>query len=74
MVKQNNKLPFILLSDPDKKVMTQYGAFGEKFEENPVPVENRIHRELWRFNAIWRFDCINAHIALDEFARFLCVT
>ena len=23
-------LPFILLSDPDKKVMTKYGAFGEK--------------------------------------------
>jgi thioredoxin-dependent peroxiredoxin len=24
------KLPFILLSDPDKKVMEKYGAFGEK--------------------------------------------
>ena len=24
------KLPFILLSDPDRKVMTKYGAFGEK--------------------------------------------
>ena len=24
------KLPFTLLSDPDKKVMTAYGAFGEK--------------------------------------------
>jgi peroxiredoxin Q/BCP len=24
------KLPFTLLSDPDKKVMTRYGAFGEK--------------------------------------------
>jgi peroxiredoxin Q/BCP len=24
------KLPFILLSDPDRKVMTTYGAFGEK--------------------------------------------
>jgi len=24
------ELPFTLLSDPDKKVMTQYGAFGEK--------------------------------------------
>jgi len=24
------KLPFPLLSDPDKKVMTAYGAFGEK--------------------------------------------
>ena len=23
-------LPFILLSDPDKSVMQQYGAFGEK--------------------------------------------
>jgi len=24
------KLPFILLSDPDRKVMTKYGAYGEK--------------------------------------------
>lgn len=24
------KLPFVLLSDPDKKVMSKYGAFGEK--------------------------------------------
>lgn len=24
------ELPFVLLSDPDKKVMTKYGAFGEK--------------------------------------------
>jgi peroxiredoxin Q/BCP len=24
------KLPFALLSDPDKKVMTKYGAYGEK--------------------------------------------
>jgi peroxiredoxin Q/BCP len=24
------KLPFPLLSDPDKKVMTKYGAWGEK--------------------------------------------
>ena len=24
------KLPFTLLSDPDKKVMAKYGAFGEK--------------------------------------------
>ncbi len=24
------RLPFTLLSDPDKKVMTKYGAFGEK--------------------------------------------
>jgi peroxiredoxin Q/BCP len=24
------KLPFPLLSDPDRKVMTQYGAYGEK--------------------------------------------
>ena len=24
------ELPFILLSDPDKKVMSKYGAFGEK--------------------------------------------
>lgn len=25
-----HKLPFILLSDPDKNVMTAYGAYGEK--------------------------------------------
>ncbi len=25
-----HELPFVLLSDPDKKVMTRYGAFGEK--------------------------------------------
>ena len=25
-----HKLPFTLLSDPDRKVMTAYGAFGEK--------------------------------------------
>jgi peroxiredoxin Q/BCP len=27
---QKYKLPFTLLSDPDRKVMTRYGAFGEK--------------------------------------------
>ena len=27
---QKYALPFTLLSDPDKKVMTRYGAFGEK--------------------------------------------
>ena len=27
---EKNNLPFTLLSDPDKKVMTAYGAFGEK--------------------------------------------
>ena len=27
---EKNDLPFTLLSDPDKKVMTQYDAFGEK--------------------------------------------
>ncbi len=26
----NHELPFTLLSDPDKQVMTDYGAFGEK--------------------------------------------
>lgn len=25
-----HKLPFTLLSDPDRKIMTRYGAFGEK--------------------------------------------
>ena len=28
--KSKYKLPFILLSDPDKKVMTKYEAYGEK--------------------------------------------
>jgi len=28
--KAKYKLPFPLLSDPDKKVMTKYGAYGEK--------------------------------------------
>ena len=27
---QKYRLPFILLSDPGRKVMTKYGAFGEK--------------------------------------------
>jgi peroxiredoxin Q/BCP len=27
---KKHKLPFILLSDPDKKVMEKYGAWGEK--------------------------------------------
>jgi peroxiredoxin Q/BCP len=27
---RDQKLPFPLLSDPDKKVMSKYGAFGEK--------------------------------------------
>jgi len=27
---EKNALPFLLLSDPNKKVMTAYGAFGEK--------------------------------------------
>jgi peroxiredoxin Q/BCP len=27
---REHKLPFTLLSDPDKKVMTRYGAWGEK--------------------------------------------
>ena len=27
---KNHRLRFILLSDPDKKVMTRYGAWGEK--------------------------------------------
>ena len=27
---EKNDLPFTLLSDPEKKVMTKYGAFGEK--------------------------------------------
>jgi thioredoxin-dependent peroxiredoxin len=27
---EKNALPFLLLSDPNQKVMTDYGAFGEK--------------------------------------------
>lgn len=27
---ENHRLPFTLLSDPDKKVMSAYGAYGEK--------------------------------------------
>ena len=27
---EKNDIPFTLLSDPEKKVMTQYEAFGEK--------------------------------------------
>lgn len=27
---EKNGLPFTLLSDPDKKLMSEYGAFGEK--------------------------------------------
>ena len=27
---EKHDLPFILLSDPDKEVMTEYGAIGEK--------------------------------------------
>jgi peroxiredoxin Q/BCP len=28
--RQQHKLPFVLLSDPNRKVMEKYGAFGEK--------------------------------------------
>ncbi|MEJ2085397.1 MAG: redoxin domain-containing protein, partial [Acidobacteriota bacterium] len=39
-------LPFTLLSDPDKKVMTQYGAFGEKMMYGRK-VEGVIRSTVW---------------------------
>ncbi|MFH1756074.1 MAG: hypothetical protein ABIA59_10285 [Candidatus Latescibacterota bacterium] len=32
------KFPFTLLVDADKKVMTRYGAFGDKVPSAPVAV------------------------------------
>ncbi len=40
------KLPFTLLSDPDKKVMTRYGAFGEKMMYGKK-VEGVIRSTVW---------------------------
>ena len=39
-------LPFTLLSDPDKKVMIQYGAFGEKMMYGKK-VEGVIRSTVW---------------------------
>jgi peroxiredoxin Q/BCP len=43
---QKNKLPFLLLSDPDKKVMKLYGAFGEKKMYGKV-VQGVIRSTVW---------------------------
>lgn len=40
------QLPFILLSDPDKAVMTSYGAFGEKLMYGKK-VEGVIRSTVW---------------------------
>ena len=40
------QLPFILLSDPDKSVMTSYGAFGEKLMYGKK-VEGVIRSTVW---------------------------
>jgi len=41
-----HKLPFILLADPDKKVMKAYGAFGEKMMYGKK-VEGVIRSTVW---------------------------
>jgi len=41
-----NNLPFPLLSDPDKKIMTAYGAFGEKKMYGKV-VRGVIRSTVW---------------------------
>ena len=43
---EKNKLPFTLLSDPGKGVMTTYGAFGEKKMYGKV-VQGVIRSTLW---------------------------
>ena len=43
---EKNKLPFTLLSDPEKKVMTAYGAFGEKKMYGKV-VQGVIRSTVW---------------------------
>ena len=43
---QENNLPFLLLSDPDKKVMTVYGAFGDKKMYGKV-VQGVIRSTVW---------------------------
>jgi len=43
---EKNNLPFTLLSDPDKKVMTVYGAFGEKKMYGKV-VKGVIRSTVW---------------------------
>jgi thioredoxin-dependent peroxiredoxin len=43
---EKNDLPFTLLSDTDKKVMTAYGAFGEKKMYGKV-VQGVIRSTVW---------------------------
>jgi peroxiredoxin Q/BCP len=43
---EKNNLPFTLLSDPDKKVMTAYGAFGDKKMYGKV-VQGVIRSTVW---------------------------
>jgi len=43
---EKNSLPFTLLSDPDKKVMTAYGAFGEKKMYGKI-VQGVIRSTVW---------------------------
>lgn len=43
---EKNHLPFPLLSDPDKKVMAAYGAFGEKKLYGKV-VQGVIRSTVW---------------------------
>ncbi len=43
---EKNDLPFTLLSDPDKKVMAKYGAFGEKKMYGKI-VQGVIRSTVW---------------------------
>jgi len=43
---EKNALPFTLLSDPEKKVMTAYGAFGEKKMYGKI-VQGVIRSTVW---------------------------
>ena len=43
---EKNNLPFPLLCDPEKKVMTAYGAFGEKKMYGKI-VQGIIRSTVW---------------------------
>lgn len=43
---EKNNLPFLLLSDPEKKAMTAYGVFGEK-KMYGKPVRGVIRSTVW---------------------------
>jgi peroxiredoxin Q/BCP len=43
---EKNDLPFTLLSDPDKKMMAEYGAFGQKKMYGKV-VKGVIRSTVW---------------------------